>query len=48
MKVDTRNTDGLVLAKTVRQGPLYQTNALTLDLAPANQMIADIIHANGG
>ena len=48
VKVDTRNTDGLVLAKTVRQGPLYQTNALTLDLAPANQMIADIIHANGG
>jgi len=48
VKVDTRNTDGLVLAKTVRQGPLYQTNALTLDLAPVNQMIADIIHANGG
>ncbi|PLR30503.1 multidrug export protein EmrA [Chimaeribacter californicus] len=48
VKVDTRNADGLVLAKTVRQGPLYQTNALTLDLAPVNQMIADIIHANGG
>jgi membrane fusion protein (multidrug efflux system) len=48
VKVDTRNADGLVLANTVRQGPLYQTNALTLDLAPVNQMIADIIHANGG
>ncbi|MGL5423019.1 MAG: multidrug efflux MFS transporter periplasmic adaptor subunit EmrA [Serratia fonticola] len=48
VKVDTTNLDGLVLSDTVRQKPLFETNALTLDLAPVNQMIADVIHANAG
>jgi membrane fusion protein (multidrug efflux system) len=46
--VDTANQDGLVLANAVREKPLYETSALTLDLAPVNQMIADVIHANAG
>lgn len=46
--VDTQNRDGLVLADTVRTEPLYQTSALTLDLAPVNAIIADVIHANAG
>lgn len=48
VKVDTTNLDGLVLSDTVRQKPLFETNALTLDLAPVNQLIADVIHANAG
>ncbi|TPG64339.1 multidrug efflux MFS transporter periplasmic adaptor subunit EmrA [Ewingella americana] len=46
--VDTQNLDGLVLADKVRTEPLYQTSALTLDLAPVNAIIADVIHANAG
>ena len=46
--VDTQNRDGLVLAEKVRTEPLYQTTALTLDLAPVNAIIADVIHANAG
>ncbi|MFS7252135.1 multidrug efflux MFS transporter periplasmic adaptor subunit EmrA [Rahnella rivi] len=46
--VDTQNRDGLVLANKVRTEPLYQTTALTLDLAPVNAIIADVIHANAG
>ncbi|KAA8997666.1 multidrug efflux MFS transporter periplasmic adaptor subunit EmrA [Affinibrenneria salicis] len=46
--IDTQNRDGLVLANTVRTEPLYQTSALTLDLAPVNAIIADVIHANAG
>lgn len=48
VKVDTTNLDGLVLSDTVRQKPLFETSALTLDLAPVDQMIADVIHANAG
>lgn len=48
VKVDTTNLDGLVLSDTVRQKPLFETSALTLDLAPVNQLIADVIHANAG
>lgn len=48
VKVDTTNLDGLVLSDTVRQKPLFETSALALDLAPVNQMIADVIHANAG
>lgn len=44
--VDTQNRDGLVLADKVRTEPLYQTSALTLDLAPVNAIIADVINAN--
>ncbi|MCG8709821.1 multidrug efflux MFS transporter periplasmic adaptor subunit EmrA [Brenneria sp. 4F2] len=46
--VDTRNRDGLVLANTVRTKPLYQTSALTLDLAPVDAIIDDVILANAG
>ncbi|CQJ43391.1 multidrug resistance protein A [Yersinia enterocolitica] len=46
--VDTADTDGLVLAQNVRKEPAFVTNALSLDLAPVNQMISDIVHANAG
>ncbi len=46
--VDTQDLNGLVLADKVRTEPLYQTTALTLDLAPVNAIIADVIHANAG
>ncbi len=46
--VDTRDRNGLVLADKVRTEPLYQTTALTLDLAPVDAIIADVIHANAG
>jgi membrane fusion protein (multidrug efflux system) len=32
----------------VRSSPAYETNALALDLAPADKMIAEIIRANAG
>ncbi|MGB8666796.1 MAG: multidrug export protein EmrA, partial [Serratia inhibens] len=48
VKVDTTNLDGRVLSDVVRDKPLYQTNALALNLAPVDQMIADVIHANAG
>lgn len=46
VRVDTANTEGLVLAKTVRTTPAYQSEALYLDLTPVNQIIADIVQAN--
>ncbi|BFI55159.1 MULTISPECIES: multidrug efflux MFS transporter periplasmic adaptor subunit EmrA [Yersinia pseudotuberculosis complex] len=46
VKVDTANTDGHVLAQNVRKEPAFMTNALSLDFAPVNQIISDIIHAN--
>ncbi|MCC3702029.1 multidrug efflux MFS transporter periplasmic adaptor subunit EmrA [Rouxiella badensis] len=46
--VDTQNLDGLVLADKVRSTPLYQTSALTLNLAPVNAIINDVINANAG
>ncbi|MDW8846989.1 multidrug efflux MFS transporter periplasmic adaptor subunit EmrA [Erwinia sp. MMLR14_017] len=48
VNIDTASTEGGVLATSVRSAPAYETNALALDLAPANQMIADIIRANAG
>ena len=48
VKIDTSNKDGSVLATSVRQKPAYESDALALDLAPVNQQIADIIHANAG
>lgn len=48
VRVDTANPDGQVLAQTGRKDPAFVTNALSLDLAPVNQMISDIIHANAG
>ncbi|ANI31096.1 multidrug transporter [Yersinia entomophaga] len=46
VRVDTANQDGLVLAESVRKKPAFESNALSLDLAPVNQMIADVIQAN--
>ncbi len=46
--VDTQDLSGRVMSDTVRSTPLYQTSALTLDLAPANAIITDVINANAG
>ncbi|AKA38074.1 multidrug efflux MFS transporter periplasmic adaptor subunit EmrA [Yersinia ruckeri] len=46
VRVDTANLDGLVLAESVRKKPAFESNALSLDLAPVNQMITDVIQAN--
>ncbi|EEP89524.1 Multidrug resistance protein A [Yersinia kristensenii ATCC 33638] len=48
VRVDTANVEGQVLAQNVRKEPAFVTNALSLDLAPVNQMISDIVHANAG
>lgn len=48
VSIDTDNTEGAVLASNVRTTPAYESNALALDLAPVNQLIADIIRANAG
>ena len=48
VSVDTDNIEGGVLATNVRSTPAYESNALALDLAPVNQLIADIIRANAG
>ncbi|ACR70244.1 multidrug export protein EmrA [Edwardsiella ictaluri] len=44
--VDTADIRGEVLAQQVRKTPAYQSNVLTLDLAPVNREIAGIIQAN--
>lgn len=46
VSIDTTTKDGSVLATSVRQKPAYESDALARDLAPVNQLIADIIHAN--
>ncbi|AOR64185.1 multidrug efflux MFS transporter periplasmic adaptor subunit EmrA [Pectobacterium wasabiae] len=48
VNVDTANTEGSALAETSRTTPAYQSDALTLDLAPVNQDISAIIQANAG
>ena len=48
VKVDTTQQDGGVLATSVRNNPAYESNALAIDLAPADRLIAEIIHANAG
>lgn len=48
VNVDTQDRNGLILADTVRSAPLYQTSALTLNLAPVNAIINDVINANAG
>ncbi|WP_447722730.1 multidrug efflux MFS transporter periplasmic adaptor subunit EmrA [Edwardsiella tarda] len=44
--VNTADTHGTVLAQQVRKTPAYQSDVLTLDLAPVNRVIAEIIQAN--
>ncbi|OTA18074.1 encodes multidrug efflux system [Xenorhabdus vietnamensis] len=46
--VDTENTDGMVLATIERSHPAYHTNALTIDMAPVNKIVTDIINNNSG
>ncbi|CCG88133.1 multidrug efflux MFS transporter periplasmic adaptor subunit EmrA [Erwinia piriflorinigrans] len=46
VKVDTRSSEGAVLATSVRSEPAYTSDALALDLTPVNQLIGDIIRAN--
>ncbi len=46
VKVDTQNKDGAALASNVRTQAAYESNALAIDLAPVNQLIADIVRAN--
>lgn len=46
--VNTSDKSGLVLAEKPRQNIAYQTDALTYDLTPVNNLIADIIRANAG
>jgi len=48
VKVDTSNSEGAVLATSVRSKPAYESDALARDLTPANQLIAEIIRANAG
>lgn len=48
VKIDTSNSEGAVLATSVRSKPAYESDALALDLTPANQLISEIIRANAG
>jgi len=48
VNVDTSNIDGAVLATRVRSTPAYESNALALDLAPVDKLIAEIVRANAG
>jgi membrane fusion protein (multidrug efflux system) len=48
VNVDTSNRDGSMLANETRHSPVYESNARELNLAPANQLINDIIQANAG
>ncbi|AYA39600.1 multidrug efflux MFS transporter periplasmic adaptor subunit EmrA [Xenorhabdus nematophila] len=46
--VDTASTDGVTLATTERQHPAYHTNALTIDMIPANKIVTNVINSNSG
>lgn len=48
VNVDTANSEGKVLADTPRNTPAYQSDALELELAPVDQLIARIISDNAG
>ncbi|MCG8159145.1 multidrug efflux MFS transporter periplasmic adaptor subunit EmrA [Brenneria goodwinii] len=48
VNVDTADASGPSLSETPRSTPAYASDALSLDLAPVNQMISDIIQANAG
>ncbi|ATF91293.1 multidrug efflux MFS transporter periplasmic adaptor subunit EmrA [Cedecea neteri] len=48
VNVDTSNRDGSVLSSQTRTTPVYESNARELNLAPANQLIDQIIQANAG
>ncbi|MDC9593122.1 multidrug efflux MFS transporter periplasmic adaptor subunit EmrA [Xenorhabdus sp. IM139775] len=46
--VDTANSNGTVVAASERTLPAYHTNALTIDMAPANKIVTDVINSNSG
>lgn len=46
--VDTRDRSGAVLASQVRKTPAYESDARTLELAPVNKLINEIISTNAG
>jgi membrane fusion protein (multidrug efflux system) len=46
--VDTSNREGSILANKTRNSPVYESNARELNLAPANELINNIIQANAG
>ncbi|HKM98783.1 MAG TPA: multidrug efflux MFS transporter periplasmic adaptor subunit EmrA [Buttiauxella sp.] len=46
--VDTSNREGNMLANETRSSPVYESNARELNLAPANELINNIIQANAG
>ena len=46
--VDTSNREGSILANETRHSPVYESNARELNLAPANELINNIIQANAG
>ncbi|AEW44397.1 multidrug resistance protein A [Serratia symbiotica str. 'Cinara cedri'] len=46
VKIDTTNLDSKTVSETFRNKPRYQTNTLTLDLNPVNEMITKEIYAN--
>ncbi len=46
VKIDLHQQDGAMLATQIRSQPAYQSNALTRDLTPVNQLITQIIQAN--
>ncbi|OTA18771.1 multidrug efflux system [Xenorhabdus beddingii] len=46
--VNTTDSNGIALATTERSLPAYHTNALTIDMAPANQIVTDVINRNSG
>ncbi|MGC0892149.1 multidrug efflux MFS transporter periplasmic adaptor subunit EmrA [Pantoea agglomerans] len=48
VKIDTTSKEGSALATSARQQAAYSSNALTIDLAPVNQLITDIVRANAG
>jgi membrane fusion protein (multidrug efflux system) len=44
--VDTADTRGAMLSTIERTQPAYHTNALDIDMSPANKIITDIINSN--
>ncbi|QTL38946.1 multidrug efflux MFS transporter periplasmic adaptor subunit EmrA [Xenorhabdus budapestensis] len=44
--VDTADTNGMTLSTTGRIKPVYHTDALMIDMSPANKIVTDIINSN--
>lgn len=46
--VDTSNKNGPILAQKIRDNPAYHTNAFTINMAPVDELVIDIINHNSG